>query len=293
MLSTALAHAGLPLAPHDLWWSWNVDPLILMGLALVSGGYLLGRRASRRPPPRWRSACFAVGLAAVAVALVSPLDALSGSLASAHMVQHVLLILVAAPALAASAPMATIAAGIPSGLRRTGARWRGHAGLGTGRLRRLWAPPTVWLLHVAALWTWHASVLYGAALDHEGVHALEHATMLGTALLFWGVVAGSHGAWQVDRGQAVLLVFLMAMQSVLLSVLLTFAGTAWYGGYAETTAAWGLEPLADQRLAGVIMWVPASALYLGAVLFLLLAWLREADSSASLGRPPSAWEGPR
>lgn len=273
-----LAHGGRALAPHDLAGAWTFDPVVVIGLIAVVWAYRRGAVEGPRRPPRWRQAAFFGGLLAIVVALVSPLDALSGSLASAHMVQHVLLILVAAPALVLSAPLGVMTRGLPPGARRRLGRTRGSVGLSMALTRRWWRPSVVWLAHAGVLWLWHASVPYGLALRVDGIHAVEHATFFGTALLFWGVVVGSRGAAQIQRGQGVLLVFGMAMQSVLLSALLTFATSAWYAGYATTTQVWGMTPLADQQLAGVIMWVPAGLVYLGALLALLSAWFREVDA---------------
>jgi putative membrane protein len=109
------------------------------------------------------------------------------------------------------------------------------------------------------------------------LHLLEHASFLVTAVLFWHLVVGVRGAARVSNGLGVLLVFAMAMQSVFLSILLTFARTPWYSGYATTTAPWGLDPLTDQQLAGVLMWIPAGGIYLAAALVLLVTWIRATE----------------
>lgn len=282
-----LAHAGQPPAPHDLWSAWNIDPLLIAGFLLTIWAY---RRGLTRGRPRavdsWRARSFAGALLALAVALLSPLDALSSALASAHMVQHVLLVLVAAPLLAFSAPSSTLLRGSPLLVRQTSGRWRRRLGLGASKVGVLWHPGTVWLLHVGTLWFWHAAVPYGAALSHEAVHALEHAAFLLTAVLFWRVLIGSRGAGRVSPGLGVLLVFAMALQSVFLSVLLTFAGSPWYAGYAATTTPWHLEPLADQQLAGVIMWIPGGLVYLAAALALLVDWIRRSEQAELARQPP-------
>jgi cytochrome c oxidase assembly factor CtaG len=277
VLIPVLAHPG-QLRPHDLWGAWNLDPVLLLGFLLAFWAYRRGQaRGPRRASDIRRAKCFAGALVALGVALVSPLDALSGALASAHMVQHVLLLLVAAPLLALSAPSSTLLRGSPLSLRRASGRWRRRLGLTQGNLRALRHPATVWLLHVATLWSWHAAVLYDAALGSELLHVLEHASFLITALLFWRVVIGARSPERVPGGLGVLLVFAMAMQSVFLSVLLTFAEEPWYSGYAGTTTAWGLEPLADQQLAGVIMWIPAGLVYLAAGLTLMIAWVQATE----------------
>jgi putative membrane protein len=278
VLSPILAHPGQPPAPHDLWGAWNLDPVLLGGLLLAAWAFWRGQTSGpRRPVDSWRARCFSGALVALGLALLSPLDALSGSLASAHMVQHLLLLLVAAPLLALSAPSSAILRGSPLALRRASGRWRRRLGLTHGNLGVLRHPAAVWLLSVGVVWFWHAAAPYDATLDNQLLHVLEHASFLVTAVLFWQVVVGVRGAARVSGGLGVLLVFAMAMQSVFLSVMLTFARTPWYSGYAATTAPWGLDPLTDQRLAGVIMWIPAGVIYLVVALALLVTWIRATE----------------
>lgn len=274
-----LAHPGEPLVPHDVWRAWNADPLIVAGLLVAVWLYRRGRRVGGRPRVQavWRGRCFTAAMVAVGVALVSPLDALSGALASAHMVQHLLLVLVAAPLLALSAPSSTLLRGTPLVVRQTAGRWRRRLGLGRRTTRAFEHPATAWLLHAGTLWFWHAAVPYGAALDHHVVHVVEHATFLLSGLLFWRILIGSRAAGRVSPGLGVLLLFGMSMQSVFLSVLLTFARSPWYEGYAATTIPWSLEPLADQQLAGVIMWIPAGLVYVATALALLADWIRRSE----------------
>jgi putative membrane protein len=274
VLTPILAHPGQPPAPHDLWSAWNLQPVLLAGLLLAGWAYRRGRTGGpRRPVDTWRARCFTLALVALGLALLSPLDALSSALASAHMVQHLLLVVVAAPLLALSAPSSAILRGSPLAVRRASGRWRRRLGLTHGNLAVLRHPAAVWLLQVGVLWFWHAAAPYDAALDNRFLHLLEHASFLVTAVLFWHVVIGVRGAARVSGGLGVLLVFAMAMQSVFLSALLTFARTPWYSGYATTTASWGLDPLADQQVAGVIMWIPAGGIYLAAALVLLVTWI--------------------
>ena len=278
MLTPILAHPGQPPAPHDLWGAWNLDPVLLGGFLLAAWAYRRGQTSGpRRPVDSWRARCFTVALVALGLALLSPLDALSSALASAHMVQHLLLLLVAAPLLALGAPSSAILRGSPLAVRRASGRWRRRLGLTHGNLAVLRHPAAVWLLQVGVLWFWHAATPYDAALDNEFLHLLEHASFLVTAVLFWHAVIGIRGAARVSGGLGVLLVFAMAMQSVFLSVLLTFARTPWYSGYATTTASWGLDPLTDQQVAGVIMWIPAGGIYLTAALVLLVTWIRATE----------------
>ncbi len=270
-----LAHAARPLAPHDLASAWSPDPLLLGGLLLAWLVYRRGQPGGvGRHTDARRARCFAGALLILFVALVSPLDALAGALASAHMVQHVLLILVAAPLLALAAPASALLRGSPLAVRQASGRWRRRLRLSPRRLRVLGGPIVVWLVHVVAVWFWHGAVPYDAALRSEALHFLEHTSFLVTGVLFWRVIVGVRGgATRLPHGLGVLLLFATAMQSVFLSVLLTFARTPWYTGYT-TTSVWGLDPLADQQLAGVIMWIPGGLIYLGAALTLVVVWLR-------------------
>ena len=277
---------------QSLWSAWHADPLILGGLILAAWIYGRGRsrhqqRSEHRTRQRRRTWCFGSGLAALAAALLSPLDALSDELASAHMVQHLLLTLIAAPLLVLSAPGARLLRGSPSVVRHGFGTWRRRLRL-VALARVLRHPGAAWLLHVGVFWAWHSAALYGAALQRPGVHVLEHATFLLTGVLFWRTVVGVRVA-RVPPGLAVLLLFSMAMSSALLSVLLTFARSPWYSGYATTTRNWGLEPLADQQLAGAIMWVPAGLVHIAAALTLLVAWLRSTQDGEH--RPGAVSEG--
>jgi putative membrane protein len=272
-----LAHAGQPLEPHDLWGAWNLDLPLLAGVVAAMWAYRRGRlRGPRRASDAWRARCFAGAVAVVLVALVSPLDALAGALASAHMVQHVLLLLVAAPLLALASPGVTLLRGSSPALRAATGRVRRRLRIVNDVFRN---PAAVWTVHVATIWFWHAAAPYDAALANDLLHVAEHGTYLVTGLLFWQVVLGRRA---VPKGLGILLVFTMAMQSVFLSALLTFASGPWYSAYASTTRAWNLDPLADQQLAGVIMWIPAGLVYLGAALGLLVLWIRATEPEVVL-----------
>ncbi len=271
MLSV-VAHHG-PIDPGELWTAWNWDPLILVGLVVAAVVYWTA--LDRQPPGRarspWPARSFGAGLAVVAVALVSPLDAMSASLGSAHMVQHVLLTTIAAPLLVLGLPVRTLAGGLAMTARRRLGRWRATP---SARLAaRAAADPVLTAgLFVAALWIWHARGPYEAALGSDALHGVEHLTFLVTALASWAAIVHARRR-QGRAGLGVLVLFVLSLQCGLLGVLLTFATEPRYPSYGTTTQVWGLTPLADQQLAGVIMWVPAGAVYLVAALLLLRAWI--------------------
>jgi putative membrane protein len=278
-----LAHAEQALEPHDVWTAWTFDPVVLLVLAAAAVAYRRGWREGPDTPARRMG--FWGAIAAITVALMSPLDAMSGVLVSAHMVQHVLLVLVAAPLLALSAPVPALLRGTPLAVRGGARTARRAAGLNTARLQRLRSPVGRWLLYVVTLWLWHASVVYGAAVEHALVHALEHATFLASAALVWSAILGPARV-RVSRGLGLLGVFALGLQGIFLSVLLTFARQPYYAEYLSPPAAWGLDPLTDQQLAGVLMWIPAGLIHTGVALYLLVSWLREHDQADDLVPAP-------
>jgi putative membrane protein len=213
-------------------------------------------------------------MVAIAVALLSPVETASGSLASAHMVQHVLLVLVGAPLLAIARAIPTMAMGLPIALRRAWWRLLHAVGLTPARLRRLRSPLPALALYTVVFWVWHAAVPYQATLESDLVHSAEHLSFLATSLFFWQAVLVPDTA---ERGLRLLAIFGAAMQATLLSALLTFAPTPWYGGYADSAPLWGLDPLTDQQLAGLVMWIPGGLIYIAAALAVLTGWLRGMD----------------
>jgi cytochrome c oxidase assembly factor CtaG len=223
---------------------------------------------------------FAVGLLALFVALISPLNRLGAALVSAHMVQHLVLVLIAGPLLVLGAPLVPLLWALPKPMRRALGGWWKQA----WALRRAWyamsRPVVVWLLHAAAMWVWHLPGLYQAALVSEFVHAAEHGCFFGTALLFWRTIVPAGKSGRLSYGTRVLYVFATGMQSSVLGALLTFAPTPWYPAYVARVAAWGLTPIEDQQLAGLIMWVPGGLVYLHVAALLFLAWVQAEERLA-------------
>jgi cytochrome c2 len=142
--------------------------------------------------------------------------------------------------------------------------------------RLLTAPVIAFAIHAIALWTWHLPRLYQATLTSELVHSLQHVSFLFTALLFWWTIFAAR-AGEFRRGLAVFLLFATVLQTGALGALLTFSGTLWYPAYAASATAWGLTPLEDQQLGGLIMWIPGSLAYIVAALWISAAWLRESE----------------
>ncbi|MCL4768005.1 MAG: cytochrome c oxidase assembly protein [Hyphomicrobiaceae bacterium] len=271
----AEAHSPMPAGADGLWSAWSADPYALVPLLAACllygrGVVRLWRRAGREPAAlsRLHVALFTAGGIVVLLALTSPLERLAGLLLAAHMAQHLLLMTLAPLLLIAGRPDVAYAWALPRS-------WIEAVALGDGwRLpRRMFRaavrPFPATLLHGTALWVWHAPAAFDAALRSPALHALEHAMFLGTALLFWRSITGAAHVARTSAA-AILATLITVIHSGFLGALLTFAPRPLYSAYAGGLPDFGLTPLGDQQLAGLLMWVPAGLFYLAAVL--LLAW---------------------
>jgi putative membrane protein len=281
-LCTFALHEGKPHNFQDLWYTWGRDPFVIASLILTAWLYFRGVRRVRRESIRgwgarlkWEVWAFVGGWTALVVALVSPLHPWGEVLFSAHMTQHEVLMLVAAPLLVLSRPLVPFLWALPAG-------WRQSLGAASKQrvVQTIWRaatnPLVAWAIHAIALWVWHAPVLFQATLRSDLVHTLQHLSFLGSALLFWwALIHGRRGL--MGYGAAVLYLFTTSVHSGVLGALITFARTVWYPAYAGTTQSWGLTPLEDQQLGGLIMWVPAATVYVVAGLALMVGWMRESE----------------
>lgn len=276
------AHVGLPPEPHDLWTSWNASPPLVGVVLTLSLLYVRGFRLAPAVK-RWQAACFGGAVGALLVALVSPLDALATSLLTAHMVQHLLLLMVVPPLLVLSTPGYVLAWSVPrSALRAAARRWnrsQAHSIWG-GLSSVLLSPLGALLVSIGVVWLWHAPFLYQAALASETVHLLEHATFVAAAYLFWSVVLAPLGRHRVNHGAAAAMLFASSLAGSGLGALMALSPVPWYQVYSSTAPAWGLSAIEDQQLAGVLMWMPVGMVYVLLTCLLVWLWLRD--------RPPGA-----
>jgi putative membrane protein len=259
-----------------MWNAITAICLVLAGVAYAIGVRRLWRApAGRQTIQRWRALAFALGCGSIAISLLSRLDALSDVLFSAHMVQHEILMLVSAPLMVLGRPFIATLWSLPA---------PGRAAVASIAKRptvaivweRISGPFTVLLLHAVVLWAWHLPVLFEAALHDDSLHAFQHLGFFLTAALFWwALIHGRYG--RLGYGIGVLYVFATAMHSQLLGALLTFGSHSWYPTHAARTAAAHANPLQDQELAGILMWIPFGALFLLIGLALFAAWLGEAE----------------
>jgi putative membrane protein len=274
---TFVAH-GL-VRPEFVWRAWPFDPMVILGLVTAALVYVIGSMRLRRAG-RWslrRAAAFWAGTVALGIALLSPLDAVAETLFSAHMAQHLLLTVVAAPLLVVARPGATWFMALPSGSWRTVGRARAAIAFVPRELRR---PLVAFGVVTVATWSWHAPTLYEAALLNEPVHALEHVSFLVASVLAWSV-ALRRGRRDVSNafGRALFLVA-FALQGALLGALLVFASTPLYSAHRGGPALWGLTALQDQQLAGALMWIPPAAVYLAVIAAVLFGAFRTMDLRA-------------
>jgi cytochrome c oxidase assembly factor CtaG len=195
------------------------------------------------------------------------------------MVQHLLLIAVAPPLLVLGAPQAGLAWGLPRGARRGLGRWWHRRRWLRAALAWAVQPLPAVALHSVALWAWHVPAGYDAAVASPLVHAAEHLSFVGTALLFWWAVLHRRGSLARVPGLAVLALFAVTMESGALGALLTFSRSPWYRSHLLTTAAWGLTPSDDQQIAGLVMWIPGSLVYLAAAAWIFARWMQREQSS--------------
>lgn len=269
---------------------WSFDPLVLACLAVSALLYafglwrLWGQAGIGHGARPAQALSFLAGWLTLVLALLSPIDPLGSRLFSAHMIQHELLMIVAAPLLVLGRPLGVwIWAFAPRWRRRIGRLFQ------AGGWRVPWtfitAPFTAWVLHALALWLWHVPALFDAALEHEWVHTLQHTSFLLTALLFWWTVLAT--PTRRAQGIALLSLFTTMLHMGALGALLTLARTVWYPAYLGSTQAFGLSALEDQQLGGLVMWVPSGFIYIACMVALAASWLNAppARPIGSIARP--------
>jgi putative membrane protein len=209
---------------------------------------------------------FALGLA-----LTSGIERYDTTLFSVHMVQHVLLVLAAAPLLALAGPV-TLLLRVSS--RSTRRRWLLPV-LHSRPLRWLAFPVTAWVIFATVMWASHFSGLFDMALENPWIHDLEHGLFLTSALLFWWpAVAVDPAPWRMPHPARIAHVFMQMTQNTFLAFVILNATGVLYPHYATLGQPYGIDPLADQRLAAGVMWIAGDAIFLGAIMALVAGWMR-------------------
>lgn len=281
---TALLAHGPPRPPHDgPWWSaWNWEqPLVVTNLTILTLLYFtgLGRLWSRVGAGKTISCrqaiSFVTGMGALFLALVSPIDVYSDELSWMHMIQHMMLMGVAAPLLVAGSPFLVSLWAMPL-------TWRRGFGTLKRRLERcrparylLWQPVLMWTIFAFTLWIWHVPRFYEATLSDELFHDFQHFSFVAVSCLFWRVLLDPVSRLRLGRGVGVLYLFLTSLHATFLGVFMTISPQVWYPFYESRAPRWNLSALEDQQIAGLIMWMPACFVYAFIAALLLGWWLRE------------------
>lgn len=262
MVTAFVPYCGQPPVPGAV--TWNVDPVLISIFCVVGVSYMLDCRNSRTPTIRGRC-CFELGLFIAAAALLSPLCNLSVALFSARVTQHVILTLIAAPLIVLGRPQSVIARMLKRKSRLSARPPR--FGVAAGGLA-----------YAIAMWTWHMPGPYDATLRSNAIYWLMHLTTFGSAIVMW------HFLLLRDQGHAGTTVTAAGtgIQMSLLGALLTLAPRPLFVVHYATTWPWGLSPLQDQQLGGVIMWVLAGTLFTIYGLAAFASWLKANDDGAKI-----------
>ena len=249
-------------------YTWNWEPSILIGLVLQAGAYLAcvgrlrGRFAGWAPVPLVRIQVFLLGVLVLFVALVSPLDTLGDRyLLTAHMIQHLLITLIAPPLLLW---------GTPRWLLRPLLRLPFALPIG----RRLTHPLTVFLLFNFTFALWHVPAYYDAALQSLPIHILEHITFFVTATLsWWPIFSPLDELPALPKAGQCLYLFFQSLPPTILGAVITFSDAVLYPTYRAAPNMWGLTPKTDQELGGLIMWIPGALVYFAVLTVIFIRWL--------------------
>ncbi len=275
---------------YAFWTSWRLDAdvtivLLLVGYLYFRGWLRIRRRGAVRFGP-WRLLAFEGGLAALWIALQSPLEPFSSLLLQVHMAQHLLLMFLAPPLLWLADPDLPLLVGLPKIVRRYVAVPLLREPVVRGIGRALANPIVAWILFVAAAWAWHLPDFYGLAIASEFWHRMEHASFFFAALIFWRVVVAPYPSRaKLDRWAVLPYLLLAGLQGTLLSALLTFSDRIIYPHYEAVPRFWNITALEDQEIAGAMMWVIGSLAYLVALLLLAVELWNEAGERQWAGTP--------
>jgi putative membrane protein len=267
-------------------WRWRSD--VIAVLVTLASAYVIGWRRLRardaRGAPAWRLGLYLGGLAALGLALLSPIDVLGSLLFPFHMVQHELLTMIAPPLLLLGNPFPAVVWSLPGPLRLRAARLFMPRARSRKIFRIITAMPVTWPLYVVTLWMWHWPPAYSASLRFEVVHDAQHLSFFATALLFWWPVINPAPALHGHRHHALRVVYVVpaAFQSQALGLAFLFFPRVLYPHYEAVPRLWGYTVVQDQNIAGLIMMEVEGLTYLMAVLLLVARMLSHEERMTRL-----------
>jgi putative membrane protein len=278
LAGSAFAHGAAPAEPPSiatLALGWTFEPAVVLPLLAAALGWLrivgrINRSHPANPVPRRRTVAFLAGLAAIAIALLSGIDTYDTSLFSIHMVQHLLLTMVAAPLIALGAPITTLLRAASTDVRR-----RVILPILHSRVMRVLSFPVVsWILFAAVMWGTHFSPIFDASLENPAIHDFEHLLYLTAGLLFWWPAIGlDPSPWRMPHAVRMMYVFLQMPQNTFLAVTILNSTAVLYAHYATVVRAWGPSALEDQHIAGGVMWLTGDILFLAEMAVILAGWM--------------------
>ena len=285
-----LAHGVVPAEPPSIAGfvlGWTFEPTIALPLAAAAFGWIrmvgrIDRAHPANPVPRRRSVAFLAGLATIAIALMSGVDTWDTTLFSIHMIQHLLLTLVAAPLIALGAPITTVLRAASPDVRRRVILPILHS----RAMKVLSFPVVAWLVFAGVMWGTHFSPLFDASLENPIVHDLEHALFLGAAFLFWWPAVGlDPSPWRMPHPVRAMYVFLQMPQNTFLAVTILNSSVVLYNHYATLVRTWGPTVLEDQQIAGGLMWITGDVLFLTGLAAIIAGWMvHEKSQEAAVDR---------
>jgi cytochrome c oxidase assembly factor CtaG len=255
-----------------LLMAWDFDPSVCIGCVLMTAAFFWKVKAAP-----WRRNSFVLGIVVLFIALESPVDALGDNyLFCVHMAQHLLLILVVPPLLI-------------TGITEETARGWLQSPIVARADRVLGKPLVAWCSCMGVMTVWHVPTLYNFALAHEPVHIFQHLSFLITATMFWWPVLNPISANRLEVGPAILYLFAAVAENSVLGIIITFMRVGHYPAYLHPIDVypgtlnlirngWGISPAYDQRLGGLLMWIPGCSVYFVAILALMARWYSQPDT---------------
>ena len=273
LAAPAFAHGG-----HEHGVGWTLDPWLIVPLGLALLIYCAGwLRLSSRAATPVRPARFLGGWTVLTLSLVSPLHEAGEQSFTMHMIEHELIMLVATLLLASSNAGGVLAWGLPQPLRTIlGGSWKSPL---QALWRRLTEPVTATAIQAVVMWAWHAPILFDRALESFAWHVFQHACFFVSSLLFWWAMLHPRGRG-AGYGVSAACLFVTSLIGGALGALMSFSSSPWYSDYAAMgMTGIGLDPTADQQLAGLVMWIPGGLVHGVAALVFFYRWLKSAEEA--------------
>jgi putative membrane protein len=280
-------------------WDWRAE--IILVLAATGALYFIGwnrvrrRTAARRGLNRWQAAAawrpvaYIGGLVLLGIALMSPIDVLASQLFTFHMIQHVLLMMLVPPLLLLSNPLPLTLWGLPASARKPAGRLLRRESPVRNTLKKGTSPAIVWMAFVIVYWGWHDPNAYDLALRSALVHDIEHITFFAVSVLFWWHALGASPRIHPPMSRGIRFAYLLSAIPITMvaGLAITFSTEPIYSYYTAMPRLWGISVMDDQRIAGVIMWVVGSMMYMIAALFIAARWLQSEEQKPAL--PEAEW----